>query len=448
MSSRLALGIGLGLGALFAARVATAQEVAIGYQGLPQKATGESSTGIQVSDGVLMHVGTGAEVGYDTNVFYTSSSGPPGSAAPIGSGIIRANAYGELTNSTRTGAVPSGIFFDGRVNLLYRHYLTDDRNVDPFRNSFTPGVGISLGLNSGQTVSFGLADTYQRFEDAPYQPGQQVITRDNNQASAEVRWSPGGGRITATVRYTNMVDIFENQYSYANSDTNDLMLDAAWKWLPKTAVFVQVHQGYVTYLNSQAAMANNKASLYPLRATGGLRGLITEKISAILTVGYSNAFYSSGTTTGGFLGSSFLELQLTYRPTLLSRIVAGYIHDFQNSVISAFYYDDQVYASYVQQIAGRFAFDLSGRYHHKNFQGYIDRTGTMTTSPRTDNTFQVGATFDYFIRNWIYAGVGYSLMANASDYRLPNPTDPNNPALSTPVSYLKQQIFARLGVTY
>ena len=49
-------------------------EVTIGYQGLPYKATGESRTGIQLSESVLMHVGAGAEAGYDSNVFYQDAA--------------------------------------------------------------------------------------------------------------------------------------------------------------------------------------------------------------------------------------------------------------------------------------------------------------------------------------------------------------------------------------
>src|SRR5207302_6811573 len=104
-----------------------------------------------------------------------------------------------------------------------------------------------------------------------------------------------------------------------------------------------------------------------------------------------------------------------YRPSLLARIVLGYRHDFQNSVISAFYYDDQVYASYVQQIAGRAALDLSGRYHHKSYQGF-EVMGLAT--PRTDNFFQAGATLDYFVRNWAYGGIGYALVANQSSFEV------------------------------
>ena len=46
------------------------------------------------------------------------------------------------------------------------------------------------------------------------------------------------------------------------------MLDAAWKWLPKTAIFVNAQQGYIFYLNEAEADANNKASSFPLRGHG------------------------------------------------------------------------------------------------------------------------------------------------------------------------------------
>ncbi|HVR03364.1 MAG TPA: hypothetical protein VMT47_14600, partial [Polyangia bacterium] len=82
--------------ALMGARRAAAQEVSIGYQGLPYKATGESKTGINLAEGLLLHVGVGAEAGYDSNVFYGSSSVP---GAVISSGILRFSGFGELTNT-------------------------------------------------------------------------------------------------------------------------------------------------------------------------------------------------------------------------------------------------------------------------------------------------------------------------------------------------------------
>ncbi len=72
MNRRIALSIALG--ALLAGRIAAAQEVTIGYQGLPYKSSGENNTGIQIADGVLLHAGIGVEAGYDTNVFYAPTN--------------------------------------------------------------------------------------------------------------------------------------------------------------------------------------------------------------------------------------------------------------------------------------------------------------------------------------------------------------------------------------
>jgi hypothetical protein len=424
MNRRLALWTALAATAI--TRGALAQEVTIGYQGLPYKAAGETNTGIQVSEGVLMHVGAGVEAGYDSNVFYSNT-------AEVSSPIIRTSLFGELTNATRTGAA-TRMTFDLRAGVTYRRYQSDDvvsANQD-FQNAWMPTAGLALSAGGGQ-FGFGIADTFARIEDPPYDPNQGPITRYNNQASVEGRWAPGGGRLTGTLRYTNMVDIFQGFYDYASADYNYFMLDAAWKWLPKTAVFFNAQQGYIFYLNDLKATANNKGSSYPLQVTVGLRGLLTEKTSALLQLGYTNGFYSSGNSTGGFLGSSFAELAFTVRPTLLSRVVAGFRHDFTNAVIAAFSYNETAYLSYVQQIAGRLALDISGRYVHRKFGGAFVDMMQMTTG-RNDDFIQAGATLDYFMRNWAYVGVAYSVLSNSSNI----PT----------VEYLKQQMFVRAGITY
>jgi hypothetical protein len=420
---------------LLAGRIASAQEeVTIGYQGLPYKSTGEANTGIQVAEGVLLHVGLGAEFGYDSNVFYSHTN-------LTGSSILRVMPFLDLSNATRTGPVSKELTFDARAGLQYRHY-GNSAVSSTYRDSWNPNAGLSLGLG-GAKFGFGLADVFARIEDPPYATsgtgGTPPIQRTNNQASIEGRWSPGGGRLTTTLRFTNMVNLYDNNgvngmmgtYTYANALTNTLMLDVSWKWLPKTAVFLNVSQSVVTYLNSTAAANNHLSDSYPLYVTAGLRGLLTQKTSAVLTLGYVNAFYSNGASTSGFLGSTYLDLALTARLTELSRAVVGFRHDFVNTVISNFAYQETAYASYVQQIAGRLAVDLSGRYSYLSYQG---ETGDPTQQGRKDNFFQVGATLDYFLRNWAFIGGGYSLLVNSSNIASND--------------YVKHQVFARLGVTY
>jgi hypothetical protein len=402
-------------------------EVTVGYQGLPYKSRGETATGIQISEGALLHVGAGAEAGYDSNVFYENFD-------PRGAAMIRSSIFADASNANRSGQT-SRLLFNLRGSLTYRRYQSDDPAVQNFSNAWMPSAGLALSMGSGQ-VGFGIADTFVRLEDPPYNANQQPITRYNNQGSAEVRWAPGGGRLTAMLRYTNMVDVLQGTFSYATSMTNSVMLDASWKWLPKTALFINVSQGVVTYLES----ASPKQPSYPLRATAGLRGLLTERTSILVALGYLNAFYTGpGPSTSGFYGSTYADLSLTVRPTMLSRAVLGYRHGFENSVISNFYYSETVYASWVQQIAGRLALDLSGRYVYKDYQGLnlID----PNTVARTDNFFQVGAVLDYFLRNWAYAGIGYAMLVNRGSVTSLNPTVDD-------VDYAKHQVFVRLGITY
>ena len=436
MNRRLALWTGLG--ALLVARVASAQDVTIGYQGLPYKSSGESNTGIQISDGLLLHSGLGVEAGYDTNVFYSPSS-PLGS--PVGSSIYRVTPYLELTNATRMGPAGRDVTFDARVGLQYRHYGSSNADVQKYRDAWMPNAGLSVAVGGGGQFGFGVADVFSRIEDPPYQSQLNTgpLTRSNNQASIEGRWSPGGGRLTSLLRYTNMVDIYDGSYSYANALTNTLTLDVAWKWLPKTAVFLDVQQGYIDYLNNTTrtnpvtgAMESTKVSSFPLRVTVGLRGLLTAKTAAVLSLGYTNGFYGgAGGSTTGFLGSTYADLAVTVQLNQLSRVVVGLRHDFLNAVISSFAYEETAYISYIQQIAGRLSLDLSARYAYASYQGTFVDTAQQG---RTDNSFQVGATLDYFMRSWAYLGVGYSLLDNSSNL----PAD----------DYLKQQVFARLGVTY
>jgi hypothetical protein len=430
MNRRLALIIAAL--ALLSARRAAAQEVSIGYQGLPSKVQGESKTGINLAEGVLLHVGVGAEAGWDSNVFYGSSSSP---GSVISAGILRFNGFGELTNATRSEGAQ--LTYDVRAGLTYRRYISDNASVNRFRDAFTPVAGLSLATSQG-VWGFSLLDTFLRQEDPPYQGATSTtfnpITRDNNIAAAQIQWSPGGGRISSTLRYTNTIDVFEQSsgYSYASSLAHQLMLDVSWKWLPKTAIFVNATQGYVTYLSSNP---QGKVDSYPLHVTLGLRGLITPKLSGIAALGYANAFYSSGASTSGFLGSSYVDLQATVTPTLLNRIVVGYHQDFVNSVISNFYYDYAVYASFLQKALGRLALDLSGRLSHRQYEGLLFNA----PAARTDNVVTVGLTLDYFIHSWAYVGVGYSMTADLTDYRLQG---------NVPVDYVKHQVFARLGITY
>ena len=239
-------------------------EVTIGYQGLPYKASGESNTGIQVSEGVLMHVGAGAEAGYDTNVFYanvepdrvadhprvscsaTSPTRPGRAARRIASSSTRARACSTAATSPTTPAL---------------HEL-----------SATPGcrrAGLALSAGGGQ-FGFGIADTFARIEDPPYNSRRRrPITAYNNQAS--VGRSLGAGRRPAdghAALHEHGRHLPGRLRATPAPTPTTLMLDAAWKWLPKTAIFVNAQQGYIFYLNEAQASREQQVVVVSARVDG------------------------------------------------------------------------------------------------------------------------------------------------------------------------------------
>jgi len=412
-------------------------DVAIGYQGLPAKSMGQTKGGIQLSDSALVHVGVGAEAGYDTNVFYSASNAQ-------GSPILRVVPFFELTNASRGGNVTNAdVYFDLGASLTYREYLSNDPLIRDQR-AFMPAFFGNLELGRVQNLSFSINEGFTRSEDPPYvNQGQstQPIIRDINMASAAARWAPGGGRLAAMLQYTNTLDAFEtNNLRVANSMGHLLTADLSWKWLPKTAVVLQISQGYITYFNTNEA-GKSKPTSYPLHALGGLRGLITAKLAVNLLAGYSNGFYSNVPGPSGFRGNFSLIAEGNYHPTLLSTIVVGYRHDFQNAVLGNFYYLDAAYLNVGQAIAGRFGLGFTARYESRSFQG-VPLADGITFISRHDNFWQVGLNLDYHIRDWSYFGLAYILMSNGSDYEPMAANDPGR------VNYLKQLVFARVGVTY
>jgi hypothetical protein len=430
----LAAGTALGQGSPAAANV----NVAIGYQGLPSKGGQSEVGGVQLSESALLHVGVGAEAGYDSNVFYAETS-------PRGSAIARIVPFLELTNAARNGAVNSDLYYDLGAALVYREYLSSDPDIKSQR-AFMPSAYGNLEFSKMQSLSFGLSEAYTRTEDPPYQVSQAQITRDVNQASASLRWTPGGGRLGMVLRYTNTVDAFEtNNLRFANSMGHLLLLDTSWKWLPKTALVLQVSQGYISYFHTDATGVTKPAS-FPFHAYGGIRGLITPKLTVNLAVGYGNGFYDLTNRSGpsGY-GSISATADVVYQPTLLTSVQFGYRRDFLNAIIGDFYYLDAVYLNIGQAIAGRVGFGLSARYESRSFENVPVRlTATAPTifRSRHDNFFQLGANLDYRIRDWIYAGVAYTMLDNSAGSETLGTLD------SGRVSYVKHLVFARLGVTY
>ena len=169
-----------------------------------------------------------------------------------GSAITRIVPFLELTNAASDGSGSLGLFFDLGAALTYREYLSNDAPIRDQR-AFMPSA-YRQSWSSGDTRPLDLGSAIPSPEPKTRRivnvPDQQPITRDVNQASASVRWAPGGGRLAAVLQLHEHPRLCSKPTTFriANSMGNLLTLDTSWKWLPKTALVLQISQGYIYVL--------------------------------------------------------------------------------------------------------------------------------------------------------------------------------------------------------
>jgi hypothetical protein len=412
--------------------------------------------GIRLSESALLHLGITAEAGYDTNVFYASDKTPSNQVAQ--SAVLVVSPFFDISNATRHGGVTQAFTYHLGASLAYRQYVDDDPNVKA-QSHFSPSASAGIAVTGAKT-SFSLSDAFTRLQEAPYGvlangmqlDGPETIKRDHNTASAQVGLSPGGGRITTTLRYTNRLELFEKEsetdLSWGDNMGHEGMLDVAWKWLPKTALFLRANAGYIHFFNTDNDPAHRRTDSFPVSGGLGIRGLITPKLSSSIDLGYGTAFYpdKSLTVSGG--SSVQGTVSLAYRLGFATALSLGYAHGFRNSALVGDYYDlDGVQIGASQSLGGRLVASLDGRWEYRRYQNVPLGTGFRT---RKDHLAMGQAKIDFYIQRWLYAGVGYTVTWNSSDLdNVINQGMPAGmPATIQGIDYLKHQILGRLGVTY
>lgn len=417
-----------------------------GTASLPGSTSRSAPTGLRVSEGSILHVGLGAEIGYDSNVFYSGTGARS-------SGLLIVLPYAELTNAPRGSNFAPSTYYSLGATLQYRKYL--DSLASDRASGFTPTVNGLVEFGANQQLSLALTNTFIRSLDAPYvnNAASANVTNDPikhivDVFGVRVKYAPGGGRLVSVLQLSGSYDNFAadttqnaTNYSLANALAGLVALDVSWKWLPKTAVYARATQGVVYYTESNSGK-NNSA---PLHVMGGVRGLLTPKLSLNLALGYSNGFYSGGPSTGGVRGSlaGLAELGWTLQDT--TSFLLGYRHDFDNAIIGNFYYSDGVYASLRQSIQNRIIIIMGAKGELRSYQGL--GAGVMTGGgTRDDQTLIAGLTVDYYVQTALYVGVGGSVQYNHTNSS--TSSGPMGLDAAAALDYSKYQAFVRAGVTY
>ncbi len=422
--------------------IARAQSLAVGAPG-GAKIEGP---GLKLGDRVVFHAGIGAELRFDSNVFYEDKNETMGLALRLTPNFsIASHGGARIVNPDGTASVQKVTFRIG-AGLDYREWLWSNTGIRPPRQFNILANGNLVLLPTGP-VSIEIFDNFVRSSQPPYTAVPYNLDRDVNDVGLKLRIKPGGGRLELQLTYAFGIDLWEvKQLQLYDNFNHHSTIRLLWKFLPKTSVYIQ-GDNYVYQYRHTAPLnpdgSSTRPNGYPLRVIAGLNGLLTAELTFDLYAGYANGFYESGPSPN----TGIAGLTLTWRAYALGTATLGYRHDFLNTLLGVYADIDSVQASWTQQI-WRFSGYLRLAYQNSRYKGIAVPAGATATpdvTERTDNGFTLNARIDFFTyRNWLATSLGYDFNLVSANH--------NASSLAgvgvVPVDFKKHELYLSLALLY
>jgi hypothetical protein len=379
------------------------------------------TNGIKIGDGRL-HVSLSAAIGYDSGAAYYT----PDSAAPpvlAGDLVIQPSAgitFGLDTANTFVNFTGSGgyIWYPGITTPI------TSRLSHPIAN-----VTLGTAFNKLGAIEFQLGDTFTYSDQTTNTVAGIGLLSLYNTAYIAVPIHPGGGAIEVTPKFHFDLELFSQLLPQAlpgcttdiscnpalvqnmNYGNLGFSLTGKWKFLPKTAVVVDVSFDDRLYFNAQAPStmptvnpATNLPSLL-LRGTAGLSGLITSRVSTLLLIGGAGDFVTGNATVIGQAEVAYLGSFLTARGGFLRTMIPMPVFGVST--------DNRVYAELRTTLLGRLTLSGLGGFDYVNYslatRADIIVSAQVQALVQIVSFFGAGLSYNLSFRssNVAFAGINY-----------------------------------------
>lgn len=447
----------LGLLVVFAA-LAPAASVSAQNGWLADRARTEGP-GFRVGDFEL-HPGIGAEVGWDSNLYFTEDNPTRADRHRIDTGILRITPHflfstiggqrreqGEARDDT--GGSPPTVAFRGGISAAYYEFF-----ADPSRRNLDISGTLRLQVLPERPFSFSVWDTFDRgirpFTENFNLGASQA--RINNQAGLDLAFQTTGGVVQVRAGYVFGLNFFEGApFQYGNAFTHSVTLQESFRFLPQTALIHDTVVNIQDYFSPSPTAATLVADNIRLRSRLGINGAITENITVQAMVGYAAGFFPTvvidGTPYDQDYDSIVAQVELGWQIMEGMRLSLGYDRDFFASFLGNYYSRDRGYLRYQMLVGGAFLLALDFDVGYMDF-GLI-RGGTAGM-PIIDNTggerhdVRVGGSLfaEYRFTEWLGVNATFRYQGQFTNYQF------SNVGFLDPAQYNKFEVFGGVRVFY
>ncbi len=370
--------------------------------------------GVKVGESTVLHPRLGIEAGVISNVFFEEASERLSPVMRLIAALDIAQAGDDRLQSMENAEPPSPtVEFRGGVELEYQEYLTDEEAVRDQRHLDVNAIG-DLHFFPKSNASFALRDKYQRISRPTNFESSENLTRDVNHFVAELGFHPRGRTLSASVRYENIIDVFESDESeFANRISHIVGAQGKWKFYPYSQLWVDASVGFNDALGDNELLGMEyKISSTPLRLVAGLDTLLSELFTVKAYAGYANGFYAEGPSYNIPIGG----VSVGYRYAPEGRVELGYSYDAHDSINANFYADHHIRAGITQALLQAFVFTAGTGVRFREYRGVADQL-MPSDSDRSDVIYELNARFAWMLRDRFSLYADYLLHVVDTDFR-------------------------------
>lgn len=327
-----------------------------------------------------------------------------------------------------------------------------------FTGLLSPGSIALSEAGRGFRANVGLDTKFNREGVAEVQLGDNLVRSDRTQNPAfaigvislfnnlylAVPIHPGGRALEVTPKVAWSIELFDpmltglvvgctagtacdpNQVPNSNYNNVNFGLNARWKFLPKTALIVDVNADWRTYFVPTAS-GNDTKVLF--RAQAGLAGLISPRIAVTLLAGYGGDF------SNGSIHTVIGTAEFSYTVSEQSRIALGYSRNTMAVPRVGTAMDDRGYLrGGLGLMGGRLLLNAQLSADYFTFLGLPAATGPTTTN--SDLLFSVSLGPSFTVTSWFDIGASYTFSARVPVVTVAGQT------------YTRHEAMLRLGFHY
>lgn len=403
------------------------------------RSSGQADRGLRSGEFILTP-SFGLDLHFDTNVF--NGNEKEQGNEPQSATSLRLSPRLGLTNGT-----DSDIQFAFNAVGDARAYVSDNNAVGELTN-FGGSADLGVTFFRRRAISLTISDNFARTLQANNWETTETLNRVGNAIGARIAFHPGEiperRPLEIALGGSYVIDRFDD-FTSGDSSTIRSRLSGSWRFLPMTAVLLDARWDFRDYVSvSGAGLTANST---PWRVSAGLAGAITQTISFRATAGWGMSLHDTTNDASTFSGY-IADIGLLYRPSTLTMLSIGYVHDFQDSFYGNFYEYHRAVANLQQGFGSIMTATAWFSFNYATFGEFTNLPAgvLITQRERRDYMLRGGIRANFDVSRLIGINVGYRFRGVITNFQVQ--ADDASARILDAGAYTAHELFAGAVIRY